>query len=197
MKPLLISSLSIVLICQMFAQEPVPINTQNIGVSRGTDYALINDINTLEIDKNNSQITFDFLSENTSGTISGLDFKISLNPDDPDNASFKGTALVKTLDTDNFIRDGHLMWQKFFYKRKYPKISFESTQVVDFDNNTFKVVGNLTIKGTQKEAIITFTLDDQKLVGTTTLYTSDFDVNIHKEREKNKLNVRFYFPLLK
>ncbi|MBQ4819469.1 YceI family protein [Aquimarina sp. MMG016] len=166
-------------------------------VSYSGDYALINDYQNLEIDKENSKVTFDFIDEETSGTIEGLDFKINFNPNDPNNSSFAGTALVETLDTDNFLRDGHLMWKKFFHESKYPKISFESKQVVDFDNNTFKVIGNLTIKGTTKEVILTFSLHDKKLVGKTTIHTSDYGVNIHDERKRNKLNIQFHFPIIK
>ncbi|GAA4271521.1 YceI family protein [Aquimarina gracilis] len=179
-----------------FGQTNFPVPDDGY-VSNRREYALINDYKSLDIDKSKSKITFNFIEEETSGTIGGLDFTIDFNPTDPDNASFKGTALVKTLDTDNFLRDGHLMWEKFFYKKKHPKISFESTQVVSFEENTYKVIGNLTIKGTKKEVIITFTLDDQKLSGVTTIFTSDFGVNIHDEREKNKLDIQFFFPILK
>lgn len=158
-------------------------------------YALINDLQHIEIDKQKSAISFDFISEDTSGTITGLDFDIKFNPNDPNNASFSGTALVETIDTGNFIRDGHLMWKKFFYKKQYPKIIFKSSHVVDFENNTFKVVGILTIKGVAKEEILTFTLIDKELKGNATIHTSDYDVNIHDEREKNKLNIQFNFPL--
>ncbi len=176
-----------------FSQNEI---TNNGYTSNSDEYALINDVKRIEFDKENSRVSFDFISEETSGTISGLDFKIDFNPEDIENASFKGTALIKTLDTDNFLRDGHLMWEKFFYKKKYPTISFSSSQVVPFESNTFKVIGNLTIKGKQKEVIITFTLDKSKLLGKTIIYTSDFDVNIHDEREKNKLEVQFHFPIL-
>ncbi|MHA7057432.1 YceI family protein [Aquimarina sp. M1] len=164
----------------------------------GQEEALIDDVIKLDFDKKNAKISFDFVSEETSGTIAGLDFKISFNPEDPDNAYFKGTALVNTLDTDNFLRDGHLMWEKFFYKKKYPKIAFESSQVVHFGNNNYKVIGDLTIKGITKEIIINFTLDiTKKLLGKTTIYTSDFGVNILDERKKNKLDIVFDFPILK
>ncbi len=191
---ILISILLAVFISQGFAQTNFPneINASNIA----SEYALINDYQKLIVDKEKSKISFDFISEETSGTISGLDFKIDFNPTDPENASFGGTALIKTLDTDNFLRDGHLMWEKFFYKKKYPKIKFESKQVVSFGTNTYKVIGMLTIKETKKEVIITFSLDDKKLLGKTTIYTSDFGVNIHDEREKNKLDIRFYFPII-
>ncbi|MBQ0736188.1 YceI family protein [Aquimarina celericrescens] len=179
---------------QGFGQTTFP----NDGyVSYSGDYALINDFKSLDFDKEKSKVTFNFIEDETSGTISGLDFRIDFNPADPDNASFSGTALVKTLDTDNFLRDGHLMWEKYFYKRKYPKIIFKSKQVVPFETNTYKVIGNLTIKGTQKEVILTFSLDDEKLLGKATIYTSDFGVSIHDERERNKLNIQFYFPILK
>ncbi len=190
-----------ILICiflkQGFSQDLIPDNIVQQTNNSATDYALINDFKRLDFDKEKSKVTFDFIEDNTSGLISGLDFRIDFNPNDPENAVFKGTAQVKTLDTGNFLRDGHLMWQKFFYKKKYPEISFISKQVVAFEANTYKVIGNLTIKGTQKEVIITFSLDDKKLSGKTTIYTSDFGVNIHDEREKNKLNIQFYFPILK
>ncbi|WP_103866158.1 YceI family protein [Aquimarina sp. I32.4] len=160
------------------------------------DYALIDDSQKLDIDKENSKISFNFIEDQTSGTISGLDFKVNFSPKNAENAVFSGTALVKTLDTNNFLRDGHLMWEKFFHKKKYPKISFVSTQVVTFEQNTYKVIGNLTIKGIQKEVIITFSLDDKKLLGKTIIYTSDFNIHIHDDHKKNKLKIYFYFPLL-
>ncbi|WP_103068280.1 YceI family protein [Aquimarina sediminis] len=187
------------LFLQGFGQDiisnPTDLPTANI-FSPTADYSLINDFRGLEFDVENSKVSFNFVHDKTSGTISGLDFKINFNPKDPDNATFKGTALIKTLDTDNFIRDGHLMWEKFFYKKKYPKIAFASTHVVHFGTDTYKVIGNLTIKGKTKEVIITFSLDAQRLLGKTTIFTSDYGIHIHEEREKNKLDIKFYFPIL-
>ncbi|WP_109300929.1 YceI family protein [Aquimarina sp. AU474] len=189
---------TLVLLCvtSLFCQ--VSITNDIIPVDNSTtDYTLINDFQGLDFDQEKSRISFDFIEEETSGTIGGLNFKVNFNPNDIDNAVFKGTAMINTLDTNNFLRDGHLMWEKFFYKKKHPTISFVSTQVVSFDVNTYKVIGNLIIKGIQKEVIITFSLDEKKLLGKTTIYTSDFGVSIHDEREKNKLDVRFYFPIIK
>ncbi|GAA4278716.1 YceI family protein [Aquimarina mytili] len=185
-----------VIITQGFCQDLTP-NTTGLNTNPNSELSLINDFKGLDIDIENSKVTFDFIHENTSGTISGLDFRIDFNPSDPENAVFKGSALVKTIDTDNFLRDGHLMWEKFFYKKKYPKITFTSTQVVEFENNTFKVIGNLTIKGIQKEVIITFNLNDKLLLGKTTIHTSDYGVNIFDERQKNELDIQFHFPILK
>ncbi|WP_438712027.1 YceI family protein [Aquimarina muelleri] len=188
----------IYIVISMFLIEGVAQNilTNELAPNPKLDYTLINDFKRLEFDKEKSRISFDCKEGNTSGTISGLDFKIKFNPKDPENSSFSGTALVKTLDTDNFLRDGHLMWEKFFYKKKSPKILFKSTHVVSFGKNTYKVIGNLTIKGIEKEIIITFSLDDKKLLGVTTIYTNDFGIHIHEKREQNKLDIRFYFPIL-
>lgn len=194
MKTVIYIAISLFLI-EGFGQD-ILTSTNELAPNPTLGYTLINDFKRLEFDKEKSRISFDFIEENTSGTISGLDFKINFNPKDPENASFSGTALVKTLDTDNFLRDGHLMWEKFFYKKKYPKIFFKSTHVVSFGENTYKVIGVLMIKGIEKEIIITFSLDDKKLLGITTIYTSDFGIPIHETREQNKLNVHFYFPVL-
>ncbi|MBP2831920.1 YceI family protein [Aquimarina sp. U1-2] len=166
-------------------------------VSRAGNYALINDFKNLDFDNDSSRVTFNFIEDNTTGTIGGLDFNIQFNPEDPDNASFVGSAQIKTLDTNNFLRDGHLMWKKFFYKTKYPKIFFNSTHVIAFGNHVFKVIGDLTIKGIKNEIIITFTLNDNELTGTTSINTSNFDIHIHDERKKNKLDIQFHFPILK
>ena len=161
------------------------------------EYALVNDIQTLNFDFDKSKVSFLFVKDDTNGTIGGLDFDIHFNPADPENSKFKGTAKVKTLDTDNFLRDGHLMWKKFFNEDDYPLIKYNSTQVVDFEDNTFKVIGDLTIKGITKETVITFIYNKDSLNGKTTLNTSDFGINIHNEKEKNKLIVDFYFPVKK
>ncbi len=196
---LLIYTIAIHLFVVIGHSQTEIINGGNIPdaiITRG-DYTLINDFQRIEFDKSKSRISFDFIEEETTGTIEGLDFNINFNPVDTENSFFKGTALIKTIDTNNFLRDGHLMWEKFFYKKKYPKISFSSTQVVPFDTTTYKVIGNLNIKGTEKEVIITFTLDETKLLGKTTIYTSDYGVNIHDERAKNKLDIQFVFPIIK
>ncbi|MAQ76259.1 MAG: hypothetical protein CL613_08000 [Aquimarina sp.] len=161
------------------------------------EYALVNDIQTLNFDFEKSKVSFLFVEDDTNGTIGGLDFDIHFNPADPENSKFKGTAKVKTLDTDNFLRDGHLMWKKFFNEDDYPLIKYNSTQVVDFEDNTFKVIGDLTIKGITKETVITFIYNKDSLNGETTINTSDFGINIHNEKEKNKLIVDFYFPVKK
>ncbi len=193
---LVINTLVIIFVTQVFSQNLFPEGIVQQNNNPTSDYTLINDYKNLEFDKKNSKISFDFVEEDTPGTIGGLDFRIDFNPNDPENAFLKGTAEVKTIDTDNFLRDGHLMWEKFFYKKKYPKISFTSKQVASFEANTFKVIGDLTIKGQQKEVIITFVLNNKQFVGKTTIYTSDYGVNIHDEREKNKLNIKFHFPIL-
>ncbi len=165
--------------------------------SRTNSYTLINDVKKIDFDIEKSVISFNFVTEQTTGTIHGLECKISFNPEDPDSSFFRGTAMVNTIDTNNFLRDGHLMWEKFFYKKKHPKIAFDSSQVVHFGNTNYKVIGNLTIKGTTKEVIINFVLNNESLVGKTSINTSDFGINIHKEREKNKLDITFEFPILK
>ena len=139
-------------------------------------------------------IGFDFVTDDTSGTISELKLQIHYDPSDLSTASFSGTAAVNTLDTGNFLRDGHLMWEKFFDKKHYPTISFTSTKVIPITTASFTVHGNIIIKGIRKEISISFEQLDTKLVGKTTVYTSDFDIHIHEPRVQNQLDVIFNFP---
>lgn len=175
-------------------------SSQNITIQNERnnvhEYALIDDTNQVKVDVKNTEITFNFISEDTQGSISGLELDISFNPKDLESSYFKGTALIETIDTDNFLRDGHLMWKKFFNKKEFPKMKFESIMISKSGKNTFDITGDLTIKGIKKEVVISLSQNYTSLIGKCVIYTSDFDVNIDDQREKNKLEIEFNFPIV-
>ena len=71
---------------------------------------------------------------------------------------------------------------------------FESPSDNDSDN-VYEVTGTLTIKGIKKPITLTFEQQDNRLIGTTSLYTSDFDIQIKDERTENKVSVRIELNL--
>ncbi len=61
------------------------------------------------------------------------------------------TIDVKGINTQNPNRDGDLRSPTFFDVAKYPKITFRSTRVEPGTGGAFKLIGDLTIRGTTKE----------------------------------------------
>lgn len=141
-----------------------------------------------------AEITFSFESKDVQGSIGDFTSDISLDFDNIENASFKGSVAVSSLKTGNFLRDWSLKGKKYFNADNYPKITFESTSVSG-TRETFKVGGILTIKDISKPITIDFVKEGNTLLGTTTLFSSDFKIDIKKERNDNKVVVSLKFVL--
>jgi len=84
------------------------------------------------------------------------DFNVSLrsSKDDFTDAAISATIAVKSIDTQNEMRDGHLKTDDFFNAEKFPTIKFQSTSVEKAGDGHFKIKGNLTIRDTTKEVTI-------------------------------------------
>lgn len=74
------------------------------------------------IDTESSSISFVFLSKDVDGTIGGIESASRIDLQDPTRSVIKGSVAVNTLDTDNFLRDGHLKWEKYFDEDEHPRI---------------------------------------------------------------------------
>ncbi len=84
------------------------------------------------------------------------DFNVSLlsSKDDFSDASITATIAVKSIDTQNEMRDGHLKTDDFFSAEKFPTIKFKSTSFEKVSDSHYKIKGNLTIRDTTKEVTI-------------------------------------------
>tara|TARA_R110002049_G_scaffold47596_3_gene137377 strand:- start:128488 stop:128979 length:492 start_codon:yes stop_codon:yes gene_type:complete len=141
-----------------------------------------------------TEITFSFVSKDVQGSIADFTSHTTINFDDITHASFKGSVAVSSLKTGNFLRDWSLKGKKYFDAENHPKITFESRSVSG-TRETFTVKGILTIKAIAKPITINFQRKAKELLGTTTLFSSDFDIPIKKERGDNKVIVKFRFTL--
>ncbi|QCW99959.1 YceI family protein [Aggregatimonas sangjinii] len=141
-----------------------------------------------------AEITFIFISNDTDGSISGFSSSSTIDTENPSNSVFKGEVKAETLETGNFLRNWSLRGSKYFDVDTYPTITFTSTSVSETGSG-YSVKGNLTIKDVTKPITISFTRNGKKLTGTTTLYASDFGINIKKKREDNKVSVKMVFQL--
>jgi polyisoprenoid-binding protein YceI len=66
------------------------------------------------------------------------------------NAKVNFTMDVKSIDTNQAQRDGHLQGSDFFAADLYPQITFESTSFTSRGGSDYKMTGNLTMKGVTK-----------------------------------------------
>jgi polyisoprenoid-binding protein YceI len=80
--------------------------------------------------------------------------------DDPSQSNLQVTIQAASIDTRNADRDAHLRSNDFFDMDVYPEIRFVSTSVEELGNATYRVLGDLTIKGVTKPIAI-----DMELVG--------------------------------
>jgi len=75
---------------------------------------------------------------------------------DPSKSHLEVTVQAASLDTRNADRDAHLRTNDFFDMENHPEIRFVSTSVERVDGDTYRVAGDLTIKGVTKPVTIDF-----------------------------------------
>jgi polyisoprenoid-binding protein YceI len=84
------------------------------------------------------------------GAFNEVDGSGYLDTTNPSNSKVEVTIEAASIDTRNPDRDAHLKGNDFFDMENYPKIHFVSTSVEQVDSATFRVAGDLTIKGVTK-----------------------------------------------
>ena len=111
---------------------------------------------TYVVDASHSSVDFSIrhLVGRTKGRFGDFTGTIGYDATKPDSSSFSGTIQVKSIDTGNERRDGHLQSPDFFGAEDYPTITFESTEVTSAGENMLDVKGKLTMHGTTKEVTL-------------------------------------------
>jgi polyisoprenoid-binding protein YceI len=71
--------------------------------------------------------------------------------DDFTSAKAYGTVKAASVTTNESGRDDHLRTADFFDVETYPEITFESTSIEAIDEDSLKIIGNLTIKDVTNE----------------------------------------------
>jgi polyisoprenoid-binding protein YceI len=142
-----------------------------------------------------ARISFIFVSKNVEGTISGFSSTTKIDKNNISNSKIDGSVETKTLDSGNFLRNWSLKGGKYFDVDTYPKINFESESITENEDG-FTVVGQLTMKGVRKPITVVFKIVNDELLGSTTLFSSDFGIEVMKKsREANKVVVQMSFKL--
>ena len=69
------------------------------------------------------------LGVNTGGSINGLSANMAFDPEKPETGSIEAILDVKSINTDNDLRDTHLRSDEFFDVAKYPTITMKSVSL--------------------------------------------------------------------
>lgn len=83
---------------------------------------------------------------NVNGKFDQFSSDISFNDEQFNQAKLKFEADINSINTSNSDRDNHLKSADFFDAEKFPKITFESTNIKGAGSD-FEITGNLNIHG--------------------------------------------------
>lgn len=152
----------------------------------------------LHIDDSAATIKFVFLDDEVEGEVSDFTFTGNIDASDLPNATFSGTVVMETLDTNNWLRNRHLRTKKYFYNKEHPRLSFRSNTIRGADSGKeFIIYGTLTIKGISKEVTWNANNSGNRFYITGLINTADFGIYIHKESERNMTQVMISLPYSK
>lgn len=111
----------------------------------------------------------------TGGDLAGLNGDINFIPANVAACNFNVSVDVKTIDTDNGNRDGHLKGKEYFDSEKFPVITIKSTKVNKTNKpNWYYFTGTLTMHGVTKNIAFPFTATPK---GNDLLFAGSFELN--------------------
>ncbi len=118
---------------------------------------------------------------NVDGLFSGLEGDIRFNPDSVSVARFQVSVNAASINTDNSIRDGHLMEEDYLDVKNYPRIHFISENIRALNRKgSFMMTGKISIKNKTKEISFPFTAsvsaNGYLFTGSFRISRRDFDV---------------------
>lgn len=84
------------------------------------------------------------------GRFATFDGTFSFDPANIKASKADATIALKSVDTNSTKRDEHLRGPDFFDVAKFPSMTFKSKEVEELSKDTFKLIGDLTIRGITK-----------------------------------------------
>lgn len=115
-------------------------------------------------------------------------------PDDPSRSKIEATINTASIRTHNEQRDNDLRSSYFLEIDKHPTMKFKSTDIKKVGDDSYKVTGDLTIKGTTRPVTLDVVrlgeLNDAEMMGhrisyqaTTRINRKDFGMNFDALRD--------------
>ncbi len=112
---------------------------------------------TYKIDPAHSSARFTvrhLMITNVRGGFSNVQGTVVYDPENLDASSVDVEIDVNTLHTADATRDAHVKSADFLDAEKYPTITFKSKKITQAGDGELKVLGDLTIHGVTKEAVL-------------------------------------------
>lgn len=116
-----------------------------------------NEPTTWTLDKSHTQVKFKVRHlgiSNVEGKFNTFDVTLQFDPTDLTTLQTTATVETGSIDTGIERRDNHLRSDDFFNAEEHPTLTFTSQEVRDVDGNTFKLAGDLTIRGNTKPVVL-------------------------------------------
>ncbi|MEV4557124.1 YceI family protein [Kitasatospora sp. NPDC049285] len=130
-------------------------NTTTTAVVEGPDLAHLT--GDYAIDAAHSKIGFAVrhaMVTNVRGEFTEYEGKLHLDGSNPAASTAELVIKVASVNTNQAQRDEHLRTGDFFEAETYPEITFKSTSAERIDGDTYRMHGDLTIKGTSRPVIL-------------------------------------------
>ena len=132
-----------------------PTGTAVVAAPAGIDLAHLT--GDWAIDTTHSQVGFAVrhaMVTNVRGSFAEYDGRLRLDGTDPSNSSAELVIKVASIDTNQAQRDEHLRTGDFFAAETHPEITFRSTSAERLRGDSYRMTGDLTIKGTTRQVVL-------------------------------------------
>ncbi|MFJ5123308.1 YceI family protein [Kitasatospora sp. NPDC088548] len=109
------------------------------------------------IDTTHSEVGFSVrhaMVTNVKGRFTEYDGKLHLDGTTPGNSTAELVIKVASIDTNQTQRDEHLRTGDFFAAETHPEIRFRSTSAERLRGDSYRLTGELTIKGTTRPIVL-------------------------------------------
>ena len=112
---------------------------------------------TWSIDPAHSHVGFGIrhlMISTVRGQFTDVKGTVAVDERDPTSAKIDITIATQSVTTGDEKRDGHLRSPDFFDVERFPAITFRSKRVEGRSGNSFRVLGDLTIRDVTREVVV-------------------------------------------
>ncbi len=126
-----------------------------------------------------SNVTFTGAQQGTkfNGRFGTFTAHINLDAKDPTKGSVAGTVQLDSVNTRDHDRDSQLLEKDWFNVKEFPEAKFESQKIEKAADGSYQATGKLTLKGTTKPALMTFTFGTAPSAGGSAQFAGTMKIN--------------------
>ena len=112
---------------------------------------------TWQLDPVHSSVQFSarhMMVSNVRGKFRDFTVDVEFDPEHPEQGRVRATVQAASIDTSMEQRDAHLRSTDFLDAEKYPTLVFEGTRVEAHGKDSFRLHGDLTIRGETRPVVL-------------------------------------------